>query len=184
MGFFSKLFSPKESLEVEVTRQEQSSEMQELTKFLLHWTEAMKERLDGPYLKRAIIDEALILAKKRMSNDPDGIKWLEGLSDESIMLLPEALIMVMFATYLKSTREGASHLNGIFVVDLMRPRRCKPEQLSNFSTIEDYIIYKLKSELSVTNNESELAYITPDYVASVIRETRLSIRITGSLYSY
>lgn len=156
MGLFSKLFAAREPSAEELISQKLALLSRRLRDVTLRFTH-----------KRIVMQEG----EKAV-----GLDRLQRLSDTEVSGLPEQNVVIMAAIYRRFIGEGASHENGLLVVNSSRVFPVKWGDTSKFKSIEEYINERLKVELAAADAKLPLLkYFTQDFVASIINETNQTV---------
>jgi hypothetical protein len=102
----------------------------------------------------------------------DAEKFLQQLTDNMVNMLPEAGIVTMTVLYKKAIGEGASHQVALRLVNMTRMLPVLWEDVSQFETLEDYVMERLQVEFAEADARYPvLRYLTKEHVTHCIRQT-------------
>lgn len=161
MGFFSNLFSAVEKSAEQVAKEKMALFTAKRRGLILG---LVRERLDVSSDGNAVTDE-----------------FLQQLTDINVHALPEAGIVTMAALYKQAISEGATHQGALTIVNITRLFPVLWEDVSQFETLEEYVMERLQVELAVADARYPvLKYFTREYVAHCIGQTNSLIRETLS----
>lgn len=154
MGFFSNLFTPREPSAEEIAAKKMALLMKKLRDLTLRLTH-----------KRIAMQEG---------ENKVAFEKLQKLSDYEVSSLPESNIVTMAGIYRRCIGEGANHKVALQIVNSSRALPVQWKDISNFQTIEEYIVERLKVELAVMDAQNPiLKYFTQNFISNALQESNL-----------